>query len=225
MAAFDKTHAADYDNRFAALRPLVDALHLLISAELADLPAGARVLCVGAGTGADLLALAARFPGWRFTAVDPSGPMLEVCRRKAEESGVADRCEFHTGYLDSLPPGEPFDAATSILVSQFMLDPQQRTGFFSAIAARLRPGARLATADLAAEESAAGEQLLAHWMQAMRWAGMNEEQLAGLRDAYNNAVAVLPPTGVAGLIEAGGFDSPCQFFQAGMIHGWLAARR
>ena len=43
--------------------------------------------------------------------------MLDVCR-KAEACGVASRCVFHAGYLDSLPSGQAFDAATALLVSQ-----------------------------------------------------------------------------------------------------------
>ena len=89
--AFDQAHAAAYDQRFAKLAPMRDALHLLISAVLADLPADARILCVGAGTGHELIYLALKFPQWRFAVVEPSAPMLEVCRRKAEECGITPR--------------------------------------------------------------------------------------------------------------------------------------
>jgi hypothetical protein len=66
-----------------------------------------------------------------FTAVEPSGPMLDVCRPPAEAEGIASRCDFHEGYLDSLPAGERYDAATCFLVSQFILDEQERSGFFT----------------------------------------------------------------------------------------------
>ena len=98
-----------YDERFAAIAPMRDTLHLLTRAILGDLPADARILCVGAGTGLELLDLARAFPRWRFTAVEPATPMLNRCREKAAEAGVASRCTFHEGYLDSLPPAEPFD--------------------------------------------------------------------------------------------------------------------
>ena len=75
---FDEEHAARYDERFARLAPMRDALHFIAAMALHDLPAEARVICVGAGTGAELLALAARFPSWRFMAVDPSAPMLAI---------------------------------------------------------------------------------------------------------------------------------------------------
>ena len=101
-AFFDQTVADKYDQQAARLAPLRDALHLLIGVVFSGLPAQARVLCAGAGTGAELLYLAEKFPQWHFTAVEPSAPMLEVCRRRAAESGIASRCVFHEGYLDSL---------------------------------------------------------------------------------------------------------------------------
>jgi hypothetical protein len=75
-AAFDQAHAAIYDQRFAELAAMRDALHLLTSAVFADLTADARILCVGAGTAAELIYLAQKFPQWRFTAVEPSSPDL-----------------------------------------------------------------------------------------------------------------------------------------------------
>jgi tRNA (cmo5U34)-methyltransferase len=128
--AFDQERAGSYDKRFAAIAPLRESLHLLTRAILADLPADARVLCVGAGTGLELLDLARAYPQWRFTAVEPSAPMLNVCRQKAAEAGVADRCMFHAGYLDTLPAAEPFDAATCFLVSHFILSRDERRDFF-----------------------------------------------------------------------------------------------
>ena len=93
--AFGPEHAAAYDQRFAKLAPMHDALHLLISAIFADLPAEARILCVGAGTGHELIYLAEKFPRWRFAVVEPSAPMLEVCRRKAGECGITQIGRAH----------------------------------------------------------------------------------------------------------------------------------
>lgn len=84
---FDLEHAATYDARFAKLQAFRDARHLVAAGVLLDLPPDARILCVGDGTGAEIPALAERFPGWHFTAVEASGAMLDACRRKAEAAG------------------------------------------------------------------------------------------------------------------------------------------
>jgi tRNA (cmo5U34)-methyltransferase len=45
-----------------------------------------------------------------------------------------------------------------------------------------------------------------------------------MRDAYGRVVAVLPPSEVASIITAGGFDAPVLFFQNLLIHAWYARR-
>lgn len=223
--AFGYEHAAAYDARFAKLAAMRDALHLLISAVLADLPAESRILCVGAGTGAELIYFAQKFPQWRFAVVEPSTPMLEVCRRKAEECGITPRCVFHEGYLDSLPPSAAFDAATSLLVSQFILAPDARAGFFRAIAERLQPGGYLVSADLASDTTSSTYQsLLGVWIRLMRETGSPPEQLEKLRVTYGRDVAVLPLEQVSSIIASGGFGTPVLFLQTGLIHAWYAQR-
>lgn len=222
---FDQAHASAYDQRFAKLAPMRDALHLLISAVFSDLPTEARILCVGAGTGHELIYLAQKFPQWRFAVVEPSAPMLEVCRRKAEGCGIMPRCVFHEGYLDSLPPSAAFDAATSLLVSQFILAPEARAVFFRAIARRLKPGGYLASADLASDTaSGAYQSLLEVWLRLMRETGLPPEQLESLRDTYGRDVALLPLEQVSAIIASGGFETPVLFLQTGLIHAWYAQR-
>ena len=224
IAQFDQ-QAAGYDRQWAKLAPIRDAIHLLIGALMSELADDARILCIGAGTGAEMFHFAQRFPRWRFTAVEPSGGMLDVCRRRAQEQGVAERCTFHQGYLDSLPPSEPFDGAMALLVSQFILDRQERTAFFRSVAERLRPGGYLVSSDLASDtRSAAYGSLLEVWSRMMTGAEVAPEAIARMREAYARDVAVLPPSEVSSIIEKGGFMSPVQFFQAGLIHGWYSVR-
>ena len=224
-AFFDKEQAATYDERFAKLAPMRDAIHLITAAVFSELPSRARILCVGAGTGAEILFLARRFPDWQFTAVEPAAAMLEICKRRAAEEGIADRCTFHEGYLDTLPPAEEFHAATSILVSQFILDPGERRGFFAGIAARLLPGGYLVSADLSADlSSPEGENILAMWLRLMGSTEMPPEQIARMREAYNRDVAITPAGEIEALMMSGGFDRPVPMLQALLIRAWFARR-
>lgn len=225
MIAFNRERASSYDKMSAKLAPIRDSLHFLIRTVLSDLPANARILCVGAGTGAELLYLAQAFPNWQFTAVDPAIPMLDICRQRAEESGIASRCTFHAGYLDSLPESDSFDAATALLVSHFIMQPAERRNFFHQIALRLQPQGYLISSDNAYDlSSPTYPSILEIWLGMMKSAGIPDDELEKVRDAYGRVVAVLPPSEVASIITAGGFDAPVLFFQNLLIHAWYARR-
>ena len=225
-ARFDQ-QASTYDQQWRKMAALYEALYLLTSTILAELPAQAKILCVGAGTGAEILYLAQKFPEWHFTAVDGSTAMLEVFRHRAEEQGIAARCVVHAGYLDSLPPSEPFDAATAFLVSQFILERPARSKFFQSIGERLRPTGRLVSADLAGDLAAPEcQELLGLWARLMNGSGAlpSLDVIERMQQAYRRDVAVLPAQEVGHIITDGGFDAPLRFFQAGMLHAWVARR-
>lgn len=225
VTAIFQQQAASYDTQWAKTAPLRHCLHLLLDSLFAELPTDARILCVGVGTGTELAHLAAQNPGWRFTAVEPSAAMLDVCRQRAERDGFAARCNFHEGYLESLPAAAAHDAATCFLVSQFILEPPARSAFFAEIAERLTPGGLLASSDLAADvDSAEYEVLLTAWMHMMAAAEVSPETMARMRQAYARDIGVLSPERTAAIIAAGGFTLPVPFFQAGLIHAWLSRR-
>jgi len=215
---FSQNNAASYDKQREKLAPLKDALHLCIRMLLSKLPSDARVLCVGVGTGSELIYLASAFPQWQFTVVEPASAMLDLCRNRAIESGISTRCTFHEGYLDSLPDSSAFDVATSILVSHFFVNPDDRTRYFSEIALRLIPGAYLINADLASDMSTFEyKSLLKVWLNMHEYAGMPVNI-----DSFGHHVAILPIEEVESIIALSGFDTPVLFFQTLLIHAWFS---
>ena len=219
-AIFDQ-QASTYDERWEKTRPIRDALHFLLEAVLAGLPAEARILCIGVGTGEEIA---------HSQAASRSGPssrwspraMLEACRDKAEKGGFASRCSFHEGYLESLPVQPPFDGATCFLVSQFILDPEARTDFFAGIAARLRPGGILASSDLASEVgSSSYEALLVAWLEMMRAAGIPAAGLEPMRAPTPGCGDLAPPGGVHHRVG----DLTILCILPGRFDPWLFARR
>ncbi|MCB5214981.1 methyltransferase domain-containing protein [Rheinheimera aquimaris] len=225
VSVFER-QAEHYDSRWQKVAPVYLGLYFLLESVFSSLSVKARVLCVGVGTGKELLYLAAKFPGWRFTAVEPSLAMLDVCRRNAEAAGIAERCQFHHGFLDSLPEADnSYDAATCFLVSQFILNQQDRVAFFEQIARKLKLGAILATADLCADtESVQYDELLPMWCSFMSGARATTEQIDRTKDAYTRDVAVLSADKVTAIIAAGGFELPVPFFQSGLLQGWFTRR-
>lgn len=221
---FDQ-QAASYDQQWHKLAPLRETLHLLMAAVFADLPEDASMLCVGVGTGSEMFSLARQFPEWHFTAVEPSSGMLAVCRQRAEELGMTNRCTFHEGYLDSLSGTQSFHCATALLVSQFLLERKMRTDFFRAIAQRLHPDGILVSSDLSADiRSSAYADMLKVWLRLMRGANVSPEDVERLRAGYGRDVAVTTAQDIEAIIADGGFRSSFPLFQAGLIRAWYSIR-
>ncbi|MCD7973017.1 MAG: class I SAM-dependent methyltransferase [Candidatus Azobacteroides sp.] len=221
---FDRS-AATYDKTWEKLAPVNDSLHLLMGAGLSGLPEKARILCVGAGTGAELVYMAKKFPYWTFTAVDPSAAMLDVCRRRLKEMGMEDRCEFYADYLENLSLPNDYEAATSILVSQFITDKKARMGFFQNIAAKLKPGGLLISADLSGDiNSCEYEPMLNVWASMMMDGDVQSQSMENIRQTHQSGISFLPPVEVAGMIGAAGFKKPVLFYQMAFIHGWFCRK-
>jgi tRNA (cmo5U34)-methyltransferase len=220
---FNQEMADAYDRRNSALTPISDNLHFLVRLVLADLPVDARVLCVGVGTGAEILSLAMAYPGWSFVGIDPSEEMLAVGRRRLDQAGVLHRCELLHGYAEDAPR-DGFDAVVSLLVAHF-IKREDRRAFYSAIHDRLKPGGRFASAEISADLDAPEfPEMLEDWKQVQSLMGATPDSLAKLGGMMRDVLGVLPPAETEALWQAVGFRKPIPFFQAFMIRGWHATK-
>lgn len=225
-AYFDADHAAIYDRRIRRRCPSYDALHEMVAGWLASRPEGGRLLSAGAGTGAEILSLGPRFPGWSFVAADLSADMLAACRRRVEAAGLAGRVDYHHGPLQGLPVGAEFDAATSILVSHFILDRGERLAYYRAIAERLRPGGLFLLADLHGDPAdPAFARLFEPWLATFTDAAADPAGVAWERTHLMGDIAFIPEAELAALLEEAGFEPPLRFYQSWLFGGWATARR
>lgn len=220
---FNQEIADAYDRRNAGLKPISDGLHFLMRLVLADLPKKARVLCVGVGTGAEILSLAQAFPRWTFVGVDPSVEMLTVGVHRLTDAGVADRCDLIHGYVDDVAEAG-FDVVVSLLVAHFIRR-EGRPAFYSAIHDRLKPGGRFVSAEISGDLDAPEfPAMLADWKQIQTLMGATPESLAKLEDGLRDVLGVLPVPETEALWRDAGFPLPVPFFQAFMIRGWHATK-
>jgi arsenite methyltransferase len=118
--------------------------------ELASIAPGETVLDLGSGSGMDsFLAAVAAGPDGRVVGVDMTDEQLAKAERLAAEAGVRN-VEFRRGYIEEPPIDEQaFDCAISNGVINLSPD---KPAVFAAVARALRPGGRLALADIVSTE-------------------------------------------------------------------------
>jgi tRNA (cmo5U34)-methyltransferase len=221
---FTQDASRAYDEKNRRLAPISDGMHFLIRLALREMPEASRVLCVGVGTGAEILSLSREYPQWRFVGVDPSADMLAVCRERLRDADMLDRCELVCGYVQDAPSGESFDAVLSILVGHFVTR-ADRPDFYRDMRARLRPGGILIDTEISFDlDSPEFPEMLKDWGRVQALMGASPESLKSLPATLRETLTVLPPAEVESLMRASGFPVPVRFFQAFMITGWHATK-
>lgn len=223
-AFFSQKMATSYDEKNRRLSEISDNMHFLVRLILLDLSSEARILCVGVGTGAEILSLAKFYPDWTFVGVDPSVEMLGVCRDSLAHAGFLDRCDLIHGYVEQAPTGPQFDAVLSILVAHF-IGREDRLDFYRNIHDRLKLGGSFVSTEICYDLDAAEfPAILKNWESVQALMGATPESLQALPDTLRDMLCVLSPTETEEMLRKTGFELPIQFFQAFLLHGWYAKK-
>jgi tRNA (cmo5U34)-methyltransferase len=224
---FDPARAGEYETQSRIALAGYEACHELSACMLAaalGTGTSAHVLVAGAGGGAQEIVTSARLePGWLFTAVDPSQPMIDLAVARLKQSGLIARTNVHVGYVDDLPLDLRFDAATLIGVLHHLPGDAKR-GILRSIATRMKPGAPLI---LAGNRYAYASQplLLAAWGERWRMHGATPDEVkVKLGTIVRGADPPQSEAAVAGLLADSGFETPTQFFSSLFWAAWLARR-
>ena len=227
-AKFDPARAGEYQAQSRIALAGYDACHELTACMLAAVlgpGSSAHILVVGAGGGAqEVLAAGALEPGWRFTAVDPSQPMLDIAVAQLQRSGHIDRTEVHLGTVDDLPAARRYDAATMVGVLHHLPGDEAKRHILRSTAVRLKPGAPLV---LAGNRFAYADHplLLAAWGGRWRMQGATPEQVqAKLGTILQGADPPASEAEVAALLADAGFGAPAWFFSSLFWGACLACR-
>jgi tRNA (cmo5U34)-methyltransferase len=226
---FDPARAGEYEAQSRVALAGYDACHELTACMLAaSLGSGtsARILVAGAGGGAkEILTAGALEPTWRFTAVDPSPPMMDLAVARLSEAGLLDRTDVVLGTVDDLPPDNRFDATTLIGVLHHLPGDETKRAILRALALRLKPGAPLV---LAGNYYAYASQplMLRAWGERWRMQGAAPGEVqAKLGKILQGADPPHSEEAVAMLLRDGGFEPPLRFFSSLFWGAWIARRQ
>jgi len=125
--------------------PAVPDVHARL---LADPPA--RVADVACGVGWASIAVARAYPNVRIDGFDPDPSSIDIARRLAEETGVADRVRFEVRDAATLGGEGPYDVA---IVIEAIHDLSAPVEVLAGIRRALAPGGSLIVADERVAES------------------------------------------------------------------------
>lgn len=225
---FDTSRANEYARQSRIALAGYDACHDLSACMLAASlgpSRSARVLVVGAGgTAQEIIAMAALEPGWEFTAVDPSEPMLETAAEHLRGNDLLHRTQIHLGHVEDLPADASFDAATLIGVLHHLGGDAAKQQILRSIHARLKPGAPLI---VAGNHYAYASQplLLQAWSQRWRQQGATAEEVqAKLGKILQGADPPHSEAAVQALLHNAGFGDMTRFFSSLFWGAWLTCR-
>lgn len=151
--------------------------------ELADIRPGEVVLDLGSGGGIDVLLSARRVgPTGKAYGLDMTDEMLDLANANKERAGL-DNVEFLKGWIERIPlPDDSVDIIISNCVFNLSSD---KPAVFGEAFRVLRPGGRLAAADVVADRAVADQQPpdMGAWVDCLAGALTRDVYRAGLEQA------------------------------------------
>lgn len=225
---FDTSRANEYGRQSRIALAGYDACQDLAACMLAatlGTTTAAKILVVGAGgTAQEIIAMAKLEPGWRFTAVDPSEPMLEAAKQQLAANNLLEKTDLHLGHVEDLPADASYDAATLIGVLHHLDGDEAKRQILRSIRAHLKPGAPLI---VAGNQYAYASQplLLAAWGQRWRQHGASADEVkAKLGKILQGADPPHSEAAVQKLLHEGGFGDATRFFSSLFWGAWLVCK-
>lgn len=225
---FDTSRADEYARQcriaLAGYDACQDLAACMLAASLGHTGA-AKILVVGAGgTAQEIIAMAKLEPRWRFTAVDPSEPMLDAAKQQLQANNLLERTTFHLGYVDDLAADVAYDAATLIGVLHHLDGDDAKQQILRSIRAHLKPGAPLI---VAGNQYAYASQplLLAAWGQRWRQQGASPDEVkVKLGKILQGADPPHSEVAVQKLVHDSGFGDTTRFFSSLFWGAWLTCK-
>ncbi|KPA14922.1 SAM-dependent methyltransferase [Candidatus Magnetomorum sp. HK-1] len=222
---FGDKHASVYDEKIRKVIRGYNEMHDLSYYLLKDnLSENAKILVIGIGTGHEAVTYAEKQEGWYIVGVDPTPEMVKSSKNKIIQLGLADKIEVVEGRVENLKENN-FDAATSILVMQFLKDNGDKENYLHNISAKLKKGAKIIVIDLEGEKgSKKFNLLLSAWKRHQYSSRDDIEQIDKDFEHVDADLQFIPEERVVDLLKLTGFINICKFYQSYLFGGYIAEK-
>jgi len=210
---------AAYDAMHRKLRDYARVSEEII--RLLSLNPGSTVIDLGCGTGAFALHAAGKCR--TIYAVDVSEPMLEYCRKQAEQKGITNIVYCHSGLLSYEHQGEPADAAVCIAVLHHLPDFWKQVAL-TRCCGMLKPGGRLFLFDIVfPSKTDCLEREIDGWInsvETMAGARLAEEAVVHIKDEFSTYDWIME-----GMIRRSGFHISSADYRNGVQVSYVCTKR
>ena len=223
---FSEHYSSVYDEKIRKVIPGYQVIHELVRYLLEDnLPSTAKVLIAGAGTGQEILAYSKSNPEWLLVGFDPAEPMLSVAKQMVKNSNLEKRVKLIQGFIHDVDESG-FDAATTILVMQFLPDNGAKQQYLNEISSRLKSGAKLILVDLEGNKESVEYKLFISAWKAHQLSTRNDvQQVIEDFEHVDRDVQFVPQHRIEDLLNNAGFSNIQKFYKAYLFGGYIATKK
>lgn len=222
---FGDKHASIYDEKIRkVIRGYVE-MHDLSYYLLKDtLNPNASILVSGIGTGHEAIIYATNQEGWHIIGVDPTPEMVKSAKGKIKQFGLENRVKVIEGKVENIEDSN-FDAATSILVMQFLKDNGGKEKYLQNISKKLKKCAKFVLIDLEGEKNSLNYNLLlSAWKCHQFSTREDKEQIIKDFEHVDSDLQFIPEERITELLQFSGFTNICKFYQSYLFGGYIAEK-
>ncbi len=225
-ARFNSDKANAYDETIMKVIPGYQTSHELARCLLEDTLSGSsKLLIAGCGTGKEIVDYAFNNQQWQFLGFDPSEKMLSTAKERVETNKCEERVHLVKGVIDDVHETD-FDAATSILVLQFLPSDDEIQGFFDKVATKLKPGAPLVLVYMEGDKKTDEYLVLNSAWKTQQLSTRNDDQsVIEEFKQRDKDIRFISQEQIELFLNKAGFSKPLRFYQAYLFTGLIVYKK
>ena len=217
----DKSNA--YDELIVKVMPGYNLSHELSRFLLEfSLDGPSKVLVAGCGTGMEIFEYSRNNPNWEFVGFDPSEKMLSMARERLKTSEFKEKVRLIDGTIDDVLETD-FDAATALLVLQFLPNEKEIQKFLNSVSSKLKPGSPIILVYMENHQETQHDSMLNSAWKYQQYKTRNDDQ--AVKDEFRQRekeTLFISQEQIESYLKKAGFSDPVRFFQAYLLSGQIA---